>query len=68
MVVFVSMNNTLKVLYLPKFFLVVGFGIGGSDMPDQREPRKILSNEYIFAAISEERQLFQKLCKHLDGG
>lgn len=57
----------LKALYPPEFFLAVGLGIGGSDTP-QKEPRKSLSNERTFAAISEERQLFQKLGKHPDGG
>ncbi|CAM6092197.1 unnamed protein product [Calypogeia fissa] len=42
------------------FFLAVGLGIGGSETP-QKEPRKSLSNERTFAAISEEHQLFQKL-------
>jgi hypothetical protein len=45
------------------FFLAVGLGIGGSETC-LKEPRKSLSNERTFSAISDDHQLFKKLGKH----
>lgn len=44
------------------FFLAVALGVGGSE-PPKDEPRKSLSNERTFAAISREADLLSKLGK-----